>query len=73
MSAFAIRLSARRPAPTWGERMLLRASRRLEAFAVARMERRIARSNPVVDQARAEADDRRRTAQALGGLGIPPR
>lgn len=63
----------RRAVPTSAERMLLRASHRIEAITLARMERRATRTNPVTERARREADERRRTAQALGAFGIPPR
>lgn len=72
MSAIASPLT-RRPRPTAVERMLLQASRGLELAAVARIERRAATANPVTEKARADADERRRTAQALGSLGILPR
>jgi hypothetical protein len=72
MTAIASPLT-RRPRATALDRMLLQASRGLELFAVARIERRAATTNPVTEKARADADERRRTAQALGSLGILPR
>ena len=63
----------RRAVPTRAERMLLRMSRRLEAIALTRMERRASATNPVTEESRREADDRRRTAHASGSLGLLPR
>ena len=60
-------------APTRLERILLRLSYRVESAVVARIERRAVLRNPITERARAEADERRRTAQALGSLGILPR
>ncbi len=59
--------------PTVTERLLLHAGRTLQRVAVARMTRRARTINVHTESARRAADERRRTAQALGGYGIPPR
>ncbi len=67
---FAPAAAPRRPlTPTAAERLMLRASRAVEAHALARMRRRAARPATVIDT----VTDERRTAQALGGIGILPR
>lgn len=59
--------------PTATERMLLRAGRTLQLLAMARMTRRARTVDAHTENARRAADERRRTAQALGAFGIPPR
>ncbi len=59
--------------PTSTERMLLHAGRTLQLLAVARMARRARTVDGHLENARRAADERRRTAQALGAFGIPPR
>jgi len=56
-------------APTLVERLLLRTSRAVEAFAIGRMRRRAAIPVATIDS----TADARRTAQALGAIGILPR
>jgi len=55
--------------PTRGERLLLRASHALEAFTVHRMLRRACATRAPA----ADAVERRRTALALGSVGMLPR
>jgi hypothetical protein len=62
-------LSCRLVSPTRAERVLLRFSRAVETFALSRMMRRARGASDVADA----AADRRRTAQALGALGMLPR
>lgn len=58
--------------PTGVDLVLLRLAHRLDAFVMRRVERR-SRAASVPASAGAQADDDRRTALALGGLGILPR
>lgn len=72
MTTYTAPLPVRRTAPGSIERLTLAAARALEQLAGA-FARRSATINPVTEKARADADDRRRTAQALGSLGLLPR
>jgi len=58
-----------RPTPTLTDRALLRVSRAVEALVLARMRRRASTSTTAAHA----ADDARRTAQALGAVGLFPR
>lgn len=62
-----------RVTPTGPERMLLALGRRLEQLAVARMRRRALAAASSAGLAHREADDRHRSAEALGAFGILPR
>lgn len=55
--------------PTASERALLRMSKAAESLAVRRMERRVSAPHAAADT----ASDDRRTALALGSIGILPR
>jgi hypothetical protein len=61
--------SVRSAAPTLLDRLLLRASKSVESFALARMQRRATTPAAASDA----ASDERRTALALGAVGILPR
>ncbi len=61
--------SIRPVTPTASERFLLWASRAVESFALTRMERRAGAHAAAADT----AGDERRTALALGAVGILPR
>lgn len=61
--------SPRAITPTASERFLLSASRAVESFALTRMQRRAGAPTAAADA----ASDERRTALALGAVGILPR
>jgi hypothetical protein len=70
MTALSIPCAPSRP--TGLDLVLLRLAHGIDAFVMHRLERR-SRATSVTASAGAHADDDRRTALALGGLGILPR
>ena len=71
MSTFTSSMPLRGTAPSSTERLLLRAARGIEGYAIAHLARRAATTGAAAAQA--GATERRRDALALGTVGIIPR